>query len=153
MIPELASCQLVLYLDSKVQQTREQAATAFAQVKYLGKSLPSGLCVLFGFMDKHSWELELKDSNPQERYRRFGPLHQKMADFHRANNESFHHPLVIGGYHLTNLSHPEAVDFQKRWWNETISYTIQDQLSMFWHTPRIKHCSAYMDPNFKPDSG
>ena len=154
MIPELASCQLVLYLDSKVLQTREQAANAFAQVKHLARSLPSGLCVLFMYMNKHYWEGELKDSYLQERYVRFRPLHQKMADLHRANNESFHHPLFWGAYHVTNLSNPEAIDFQKRWWNETISYTIQDQLAMFWHTPRIEHCYAFRDENFKPtDSG
>ena len=143
MIPELASCELVLYVDTKIQLSNDIVYGAITKMENIGRSRPSGLCAVLAQhfrTPEKSFEQEVAASYKQERYTRFRPAIDKQREFHVKANDSFDGLLHAGGLHIFNLSNLDAVQFQKTWWNETVAYSIQDQLSLFFQLEKFQHC-------------
>ena len=142
-IPELRACNLVLYMDSKIQLTNAQAAGMFAKIEKASKGMPGGACAA---LVRH-WRTfhgaffqEVDDSYNQPRYLRFKLSIDKQIEHHRQNHESFDGVMHLGNLHVFNLTHADAVRLQNSWWEETVTYSIQDQLSQFWQLEPFKGC-------------
>lgn len=143
MIPELASCELVLYVDTKIQLSNDVVYGAITKMENIGRSRPSGLCAVLAQhfrTPEKSFEQEVAASYNQARYTRFRPAIDKQREFHVKANDSFDGLLHTGNLHIFNLSNLDAVQFQKSWWNETVAYSIQDQLSLFFQLKKFQHC-------------
>ena len=146
MIPEFRGCELVMYADSKVVLRREQLDEAVTGFHRIAATRPNGLCVV---LTRHNHKSpspdnvlhdEIRFSYIQPRYARFRPSIDKQLDFHRRANHSLSGTMHMGGVHIWNLSHPDAARLQRAWWNETLAYSIQDQLSQFFALQPFRHC-------------
>ena len=140
-IPELARCDVVLYMDSKLSYERDVV------LDMLSEQHPCA--TLF----RHPWRTytdaygqEVADSLNAARYSRFKPALDLQIRRHR--HESLDGVMHLGGTHLFNLRNPEAVRMQNSWWDETVAYSIQDQLSLFWQLRRFKHCVTSQEPAY-----
>ena len=91
---------------------------------------------------------ELLDSYHQGRYLRFKSALEKQMQAH--SDESLDGVMHLGSTHVTNLCNPEAIRFQESWWNETLSYSIQDQLSLFWQRKPFQQCISSWQPMYGP---
>ena len=145
-IPELASCDIVLYMDSKVSYTRE-AVRDIVSVEHQ--------CAT---MFIHPWRTlydsylqELTDSLHMYRYARFKPALGKQIIDH--SGESLNGIMLLGGTHVFNMRNIEAVKLQNSWWEETLAYSIQDQLSLFWQQTKFKHCITPRHPVYDSNPG
>ena len=136
-IPELNACDLVLYMDSKLFYSNHIVKEIFSKC--------ANSCVT---LFKHEWRFytgaflqEVDCSYHQPRYLRFKPAIDKQIDYHHnRRGESFDGVMHLGGTHVFNLRDREAVRFQNSWWNETLAYSIQDQLSLFWQLQPFQQC-------------
>lgn len=145
-IPELASCDLVLYMDSKVSYTREAVRDIF--------SVEHACATLF----IHPWRTfydsylqELADSLKARRYARFKPALGKQVIDH--SSESLNGIMHLGNTHVFNIKNPEAVRLQNSWWKETVAYSIQDQLSLFWQQNKFQNCITSRRPVYDSNPG
>ena len=145
-IPELASCDIVLYMDSKVSYTREAVHDIF--------SVQHPCATMF----IHPWRTfydsylqELTASLEMNRYARFKPALGKQITDH--SRESLNGIMHLGGTHVFNLRNTEAIKLQNSWWEETLAYSIQDQLSLFWQLNKFKHCITSQHPVYDSNPG
>jgi hypothetical protein len=104
---------------------------------------------------RHPWRTfhgaytqEVTDSYNQGRYLRFKPAIEKQMHAHA--NESMNGVVHLGSTHVTNLRNAEALRFQDSWWKETLTYSIQDQLSLFWQSKPFQNCIASWAPMYGP---
>jgi hypothetical protein len=139
----LPDCDRVLYMDSKLEYTKETVREIF------GYAHP---CVT---LFRHPWRSyegaymqEVADSYHQERYLRFKSAIERQIKDH--GTESLDGVMHLGGTHVTNLRNAEAIHFQEAWWNETIAYSIQDQLSLFWQLQPFRECIQSWHPMYGP---
>ena len=135
-IPELASCDVVLYMDSKVYydpavaygllSAEHECATLFI---HPWRSVSSG------------YAEEVEDSLRAARYARFKPA----LDLQLARHGWPAGRMYLGSTHVFNLRNPEARRLQDGWWRETVAYSIQDQLSQFWQVQEHSGCVRSLD--------
>ena len=142
-IPELATCDRVLYMDSKLEYTNETVSELFGY---------EHRCVT---LFRHPWRTfrgaymqEVGDSYNQGRYLRFKKAIEEQIKYH--HHESLDGVMHLGGTHVTNLRNEKAIRFQESWWNETLAYSIQDQLSLFWQLKPFQRCISSWQPMYGP---
>jgi hypothetical protein len=136
-------CDQVLYMDSKIDYTKETVAEIFGY---------EHACIT---LFRHPWRTyhnaymqEVMDSYNQPRYLRFKPVIELQMRAHAS--ESLSGVMHLGSTHVTNLRNAEALRFQDSWWNETRMYSIQDQLSLFWQSKLFPRCIASWAPMYGP---
>ena len=145
-IPELSSCDIVLYMDSKVSYTRE-AVHDIVSVNH-----PCATMFIHPWRTFYDAYLqELADSLTAYRYARFKPALSRQIIDH--SSESLNGVMHLGNTHVFNMRNAEAIRLQNSWWEETLAYSIQDQLSLFWQLPHYRHCITSRHPVYDSNPG
>ena len=145
-IPELASCDIVLYMDSKVSYTHE-AVHDIVSVNH-----PCATMFIHPWRTFYnSYLQELTDSLKAYRYARFKPALSKQIIDH--SSESLNGVMHLGSTHVFNMRNAEAIKLQNSWWEETLAYSIQDQLSLFWQLNHFQHCITSRHPVYDSNPG